>query len=321
VAPDLDRTHLRPWTGVAAALLAAGLFGINGTVSKVVLTSGISSTRLVELRSAGAAVCLLLFLLLTRPASLRARPRELAFLAVAGVVGIGLVQWCYLVAIRRLDVGIALLLEYLAPVLVALWVRFVGGGTVRSRVWWALLLSVAGLAVVARVWDGLTLDGLGVVAGLAAAVFLAAYYLTGEHALGDRDALSVAAWTFAAAAVMWSVLQPWWTFPGAVLDGSVALPGSLDGVHAPLWLLVSWVVVLGTLVPYALVLVALSRLGSTRTGLICMAEPVLASLVAWSVLGEALTPVQVAGGAVVLTGIVLAETARTSAAAPAPFEV
>lgn len=321
MTPAPDRTLVRPWTGVAAALLAAGLFGINGTVSKVVLSSGVSSTRLVELRSAGAAICLLLFLLVTRPQVLRVRPRELAFLAVAGVVGIGLVQWCYLVAIRRLDVGIALLLEYLAPVFVALWVRFVGGGDVRSRVWWALLLSITGLVVVTQVWDGLTLDGVGVIAGLAAAVALAAYYLTGEHALADRDPLSVAAWTFAAAAVLWSVLQPWWTFPGVVLDDSVGLPGSLDGVHAPLWLLVGWVVVLGTLVPYALVLVALSRLGSTRTGLLCMAEPVLASLVAWSVLGEALTLVQVAGGVVVLTGIVLAETARTEASAPAPFEV
>jgi drug/metabolite transporter (DMT)-like permease len=306
---------------VAAALLAAGLFGINGTVSKVVLSSGVSSTRLVELRSAGAAVCLMLFLLVTRPGVLRVRPRELAFLAVAGIVGIGLVQWFYLVAIRRLDVGIALLLEYLAPVFVALWVRFVGGGEVRSRVWWALLLSVTGLAVVTQVWDGLTLDGLGVVAGLAAAVALAVYFLTGERALGDRDALSVAAWTFAAAAVFWSLLQPWWTFPGAVLDDSVALPGSLDGVHAPLWLLVCWVVVLGTLVPYALVLVALSRLGSTRSGLLLMAEPVLASFVAWSVLGEELTGVQVIGGVVVLTGIVLAETARTQTSTPAPFEV
>jgi drug/metabolite transporter (DMT)-like permease len=197
VAPAPDRTRVRPWTGVAAALLAAGLFGVNGTVSKVVLESGLSSTRLVELRSAGAAVCLMLFLLATRRPTLRARPRELAFLAVAGVVGIGLVQWCYLVAIRRLDVGIALLLEYLAPVLVALWVRFAGGGEVRARVWWALLLSVSGLAVVTQVWDGLTLDGLGVLAGLAAAVALAVYYLTGERALGDRDPLSVAAWTFA----------------------------------------------------------------------------------------------------------------------------
>jgi drug/metabolite transporter (DMT)-like permease len=188
-------------------------------------------------------------------------------------------------------------------------------------VWWALLLSVTGLAIVTQVWDGLTLDGVGVIAGLSAAVALAAYFLTGERALGDRDPISVAAWTFAAAAVFWSVLQPWWSFPGAVLDDTVALPGSLDGVHAPRWLLVSWVVILGTLVPYALTLLALSLLGPTRTGLLLMAEPVLASLVAWSVLSEALTVVQVVGGLVVLAGIVLAETARTEAKTPAPFEV
>lgn len=309
---------------MVAALAATVLFGINGTVSKVVLDNGLSSARLVETRSAGSAVCLLVFLLLTRPAALRARPAELAFLAVAGVVGIGLVQWFYLVAIHRLDVGIALLLEYLAPVFVALWVRFVGRGEVRARVWWALLLSVGGLAVVAQVWHGLTLDGLGVVAAVAAAVALAAYYLTGEHALADRDPLSLAAWTFTAAALLWSVAQPWWSFPVHVLEDRVALPGSLDGASAPLWLLVVWVVVLGTVVPYALVLVALSRLGSTRTGLVCMAEPVFASVVAWSVLAESLTAAQIVGGAVVLGGIVLAETARpepSTAGTPAPFEV
>jgi hypothetical protein len=76
------------------------------------------------------ALCLVL-----RPRSLRVGRRELGFLVLAGIVGIGLVQWFYFVAIARLPVGIALLLEYLAPVLVALWVRFVRGEQVRSRVW------------------------------------------------------------------------------------------------------------------------------------------------------------------------------------------
>jgi drug/metabolite transporter (DMT)-like permease len=299
-----------PWTGVAAALAAALLFAVNGTASKLVLQSGVSSLRLVEIRSTGAAACLVGVLLVMRPSSLRVTRSELPFLVTAGLVGIALVQWLYFVAIRRLDVGIALLLEYLAPVLVALWVRFVGGGEVRSRVWLALALSIGGLAVVAQVWQGLTLDGVGVLAGLAAAVSLAAYYLTGEHGLGSRDPLSLAAWTFAVAAVFWSCAQPWWTFPWARLADTVALPGALDGMSAPVGLLVAWVIVLGTVVPYALVLVALGRLGSARTGLLGMAEPVLATVVAWSVLSEDLTAVQVVGGVVVLAGIVLAETSR-----------
>ncbi|MFP5346891.1 MAG: DMT family transporter, partial [Actinomycetes bacterium] len=189
-------TRGRPLVGLLAALAAAGLFGLNGTVSKIVLGTGLSSLRLVELRSAGAAVCLVAVLLLTRPRSLATEPRELAFLAVIGVVGIGLVQWLYLVAIERLPVGIALLLEYLAPVIVALWVRFVRRERLKSRIWAGLALSVAGLALVAQVWQGMTLDGVGVLAALAAAVALATYYLTGERGLTLRDPLSLAAWTF-----------------------------------------------------------------------------------------------------------------------------
>lgn len=303
-----------PWRGVLFATAAAFLFALNGSVSKTVLESGLSSLRLVELRSAGAAVCLLLAVALVRPRSLRAEPREIAFLVVAGVVGIGLVQWLYFVAISRLPVGIALLLEYLAPVLVVLWVRFVRGEQVRARIWAALALSVTGLVVVAEAWRGLQLDGLGLLAGLGAAASLAAYYLTSERGLGRRDPLSLAAWTFTSAAVFWSVLQPWWTFPWQDLTAAVPLPGPLPDADLPAWVLVGWVVVLGTVVPYGLILLALRSLGSARTGLLGMAEPVLAAAVAWVVLGEALSAVQLLGGAVVLTGIVLAETARRSRA-------
>ena len=115
---------------------------------------------------------------------------------------------------------------------------------------------------------------------------------------------------FTAAAVFWSVVQPWWTFPWQDLYAAVALPGPLPEADVPAWLLVGWVVLLGTVVPYGLILLALRSLGSARTGLLGMAEPVLAAAVAWLVLGEALSAVQLVGGAVVLTGIVLAETAR-----------
>lgn len=292
------------------ASLAALLFALNGSVSKTVLASGLSSLRLVELRSLGAALCFLAAVLVLRPRSLRAAPREIGFLVAAGVVGIGLVQFFYFVAIGRLPVGIALLLEYLAPVLVVLWVRFVRREPVRRRIWSALALSVVGLVVVAEAWQGLQLDGLGVLAGLGAAAALATYYLSSERGMSSRDPLSLAAWTFGAAAVFWTVLQPWWTFPWADLTRRVALPGPLPDAEVAAWLLVVWVVVLGTVVPYGLILLALRHLGSARTGLLGMAEPVLAAGVAFVVLGEALSPVQLLGGAVVLTGIVLAETAR-----------
>jgi drug/metabolite transporter (DMT)-like permease len=300
----------RPALGVAAAAGAALLFGINGTVSKLALEAGLTSTRLVELRSTGAAVILVGVALAVRPRALAVDRRELTFLVIAGIVGIGLVQWLYFVAIARLPVGIALLLEYLAPVLVALWVRFVRREPVRPRIWAALALCLVGLAVVARVWSGLTLDGVGVLAGLGAAASLAAYYLTGEHSLGTRDPLTLAAWTFSAAAVFWSVVQPPWSTDWSLLAGGVALPGPFEGTTAPLWSLVTSIIVLGTVVPYGFVLVAIRNLGSARTGLLGMAEPITSGLVAWVVLSEELTPVQLVGAVVVIVGIVAAETAR-----------
>lgn len=301
-----------PGMGVLAAAVAAVLFGINATVSKVALDAGIETTELVQLRSVGSAICLMAFLAVTRPRSIAVGGRELGYLLAVGVIGIGMVQWLYFVAIDRLPVGIALLLEYLAPVLVVLWVRFVRRDAVRKRMWAALALSVLGLAVVAQVWQGLTLDGLGVLAGLGAAAALAAYYLSSERGMSRRDPLSLAAWTFTASGLFWSILRPPWTFDWAGLDAVVGLPGPLAGVSLPMWALLLWVIVLGTVVPYSLVLVALRALGSSRTGLLGMAEPVMAGLVAWIVLSQALNAVQILGALAILVGIVLAETARQS---------
>ena len=150
----------------------------------------------------------------------------------------------------------------------------------------------------------------GLLAGFAAAASLATYYLSSERGMGTRDPLSLAAWTFTSAALFWSVLRPPWSFEWSRMGEEVAAPGRLDGTSLPLWLCVVWIIVLGTVVPYSFVLVALRSLGSARTGLLGMAEPVLAGLVAWVVLGETLSGVQLVGAGLILGGIVLAETAR-----------
>src|SRR5438552_8207023 len=111
----------RPAIGYTMALSAGTLFAVNGAVSKVMLKSGLSSLRLTEARCTGALVGLALILLATRPASLRTtRGGELAFLAVFGVGGVALVQLFYFLAIHRLEIGVSLVIQYLAPLLVAL---------------------------------------------------------------------------------------------------------------------------------------------------------------------------------------------------------
>ncbi len=303
----------QPLVGVAIVFAAALLFSMNGTVSKIVLEDGLSPLRLVEIRCLGAAVVFVLLTLAVRPAALRVGRRELVFLAAYGVVGVAMVQWLYLASIERLPVSIALLIQFTAPLMVALWVRFARGEDVRRRVWAALVLCLVGLALVAQVWTGVSLDGIGMLAAALSAVALAVYYLGGERGQTHRDTLSLAAWSFGMAAVFWAIAQPWWGFPFGKLVERVDMAAVSDGLidlSVPVWVLVTWVIVLGTVAPFGLVLVGMRRIGPTRAGLIGTAEPPLAGLVAFIVLGEVLTGWQIIGAGVVLAAIALAETSR-----------
>jgi len=260
-------------------------------------------------------------LALVSPHRLRLSWREVPFVAVFGVVGIALTQFLYYTAIDgRLPIGIALVFEMTAPVFIALYVWLVRREQVRSRLWAALALSLAGLVLVAQVWEGGgSLDVVGVAAALAAAICLATYYLMGQRGTADRDPVALTTWSFIAAAVFWAVAAPWWRFDPGVLTERV--PVSLGSVEVPVGVLVGWICVLGAVIPFWLSLAALRHLPPTTAGIVATIEPVLASIVAWLWVEQVLTGWQIAGGVVVLGGIVLAQTARTPAPAPVPETV
>ena len=300
----------RPAVGYVLTLASAALFGVNGTVSTLALQAGIPPTRLTALRCTGAAVCLLAVLAVVAPRRLRLTWREVPFLAVFGVVGVAMTQFLYYYAIGRMPVGIALVFEMTAPVFIALYVWLVRREKVRSRLWLALLLSLSGLILVAEVWEGGgSLNPQGVGAALVAALCLAAYYLLGERGTVNRDPVALTCWSFVAAALFWAVAAPWWQFD---TDLGQRVPVSLGSLTAPLWVLVVWIVVLGAILPFWLSIAALRHLPPTAAGLVATAEPVFASIVAWLWVEQVLSGWQVAGGVVVLTGIVLAQTARAT---------
>jgi drug/metabolite transporter (DMT)-like permease len=304
--------------GAAMVAGAALLFGANGTVSRLALEAGFGSLRLVQFRCTLAAVVFLAAAAVGDRVALRVERSEWPRLVAYGVIGLAATQWLYLVAIGRMPVSVTLLIEFTAPLYVALWVRFVRHQPVRGRLWWALAVCLTGLALVAQVWDGLTLDGIGVLAAFGSASALAAYYLLGERLLVDRRPLPLAALSFATATVFWSVVQPWWSAPWSLLTEGVDLRAATAGVidvEVPMWTLLLWIVVLGTVVPFWLMLGGLQRVGPTRAGLLGTLEPVFAGVIAWIVLDQVLTPVQLLGGTVVLVGVVLAETSRRSAPA------
>ena len=295
-------------------LTAVALWSLNGVVAKVVVTGeGLSALRLAEVRASGAALLLFTAVALVRPKSLRASRREAGYLLLFGIFGLAFVHFFYFLAISRLDIGIALVIQYIAPVLIALWARFFVHEPVRRRLWVALALSLTGLSLVVELWGGggaLNVTGVG--AALGGAVAYALYILMADHSLrGGRDVSSLLAWGFLFAALFWAVAQPWWTFPLNSVTGQTSLLGRLAEVELPVWLPVGYIVIFGTIVPFILMVSALRYISPTRATIVAMTEPVMAGLAAWIWLGEELSAGQIMGGILVLAGIVLAQTART----------
>jgi drug/metabolite transporter (DMT)-like permease len=303
------RLATRPAVGVVMVLAAAVLFAFNGTVSKLLIEGGFDAPRLTAFRAAGAFLGLLLLNLLVNPGRLRASRRELPKLISFGLTGFFLVPMLYFVAISRLPVGIGLLFEFTAPVFVALWVRFGERQQVKRRLWVGLALCVAGMLCVAQIWAGeIRLDLLGVAAGLVSAVLLATYYVLGSRSAANRDPLSLTCWAFGVAAVAGVIARPSWLFDLGVLAGTSR------GV--PMWLLASYLLVLGTIAPYLLISASMRHLPPTSVGIIGMTELALAAVFAWILLSESLLAAQLLGGLLVLIGVVLAETARAAKDTP-----
>jgi drug/metabolite transporter (DMT)-like permease len=180
--------------GYLFSLLGALLFGANGTMTKLLVQSGLTPQQLTLFRSFGTALLAGVVLLLVNRGGFRMRPRQLLIMAVLGVFGIALLQASYGGALGRLPVGIALLLEYTGVLFVALVGFFFFRERVKARLWVAIGLVLVGLVVVARVWST-SLDVLGVLLALGAAVTLTVYFVVGERQVTATSPLAVAFWT------------------------------------------------------------------------------------------------------------------------------
>jgi drug/metabolite transporter (DMT)-like permease len=309
-APSVT-THRRPALGLGLVVLGASLFILNAGVSRVALRAGVDPAMLTTIRITGTAVLLAVFAAFFRRTALRPPRGRLAWLLlVHGLVGVAGLQWTYFVAIDRLPVGMALLLEYQAPILVAVWARVVQKEQVLGRMWVGLALAVVGLAAATGIWQGLAFDVVGIVAGFGAAVCFATYFLIGEHGVGLLDPWRVILWAFVVAAIAMNVISPITDLDTGLLDDVVPLLGRLDEFAAPVWLLLVWVMLPGTLVPFAVELVALRHLSATTVTMVAMLEPVGVAALGWVWFHESLGLVGTLGCLAVVAGIVLAQTAR-----------
>jgi drug/metabolite transporter (DMT)-like permease len=305
-------TRVIPARGYALYVVAAFLFSLNGTVAKTLMAHGVDVLRLSELRTTGAFLVLFAFVALSNPRALRLRRAELPLLLVYGLLGIAATQALYFFSIQRIPIGVSLLIEFTSPFVIALWFHFGLGHPTKPAVWLGLVMALAGLAVVSEVWHGSTLDPLGVAGAVGAMLALVLYFLSADAQVRGphkRDPVSLTMWGMGAAAAFWAIVQPWWTYPWGVLAGSTLAAGT-GAVAWPIPLLVGYVVVFGTVVPFSLVVLSMQHLRASQASVVGMTEPIIAIVIAWLLLGEVLSPAQLLGAVIVLGGILLAELNR-----------
>lgn len=281
------------------------LFAGSGPLAKAVMATGWSPVAVASVRIALAAVLLVPAVAAVRPRALRFRRSDLWLLLGYGLLGVAGVQLFFFVAVARVPVGVAMVLVNLAPALVALWVRVVRRVRLPGRVWLGIALAVAGLAMVAEIWQGARLDLPGLGAGLAAAVCSAGYFLLGEHGAGRHDSFGLTAAGLAVGAVVVVAISPPWTVPA----GLFTAPTMLGGLRAPAWLVLLVLAVAGTVLPYLAGLRALRELSSALASVLALVEPLVAAVLAWLLLGQGLGVTQLAGAVVLLAGAVLVQLA------------
>ena len=290
---------------------AAACWGLAAIMAKYGFEHGVPPVRMAAARVAIALVVLLGVLLGLLAAGRRGllRPPRGAWPLLAGIgASIAAVNVSYYVAIDRLPVGVAISLQYTGPVMLLAWAALVGRRSPGRTAWLACALALAGAVLVSRALEaGARGDPLGIAAALTAAVTFGTTLLLAE-VLARRGAhpATVLLWGFAAASVIWSVVAPWWSFPWPAL-GRADVAAAVVGVG-----------IVGTLVPFLLEVGAVKVLPAALAGIALTSEPVFAAGFAWLLLGERLTPAQLAGGALTLAGVALAQVSAAATDPTAP---
>ena len=297
--------------GLALAVLSAATFGTSGAFASALIDAGWSPAAAVLARLVTAA------LMLTIPAMIQLRGRwallrrSAGKVAAYGLIAVAGCQFFYFNAIAKMPVGVALLLEYLAVVLVVGWLWLRHGQRPQRLTIAGGVVAIAGLVMVLNIGGSAHINPLGVMWGLLAAVGLAAYFMLSA---ADEDPLPpiVMAWAaMCIGAVALAVVGGTGLMPVTAIAGNVHFLG-----HRVSWIVpVLGLALLASVFGYVTGIGAARRLGAKLASFIGLAEVLFAILFAWLLLSQLPSPVQFLGGAFILAGVSLV---RVDELRPAP---
>ena len=299
--PAVD--HFRP--GLLFAIGSAFTFGLSGPLAKSLMEAGWSPTAAVTARLAGGALLMAIFATVVKPDWFREARQHAKTVVAYGLIPIAGAQLCYYNAVAHLSVGVALLLEYTAPILVVGWLWATTRRRPSNLTLAGVGLAVAGIMLVLNVFSGAHINIIGVGWGLAAAVCAACYFMMSDAVAADGSGLSsitLAAGGLIVATAAVGALGVAGVMPLAFTTNDAVVAG----------LTTSWVVpvialgLIPTAIAYMLGIMGIARLRPRFASLVGLSEVMFAVLAAWVLLGEAITVIQAIGGAVVLLGLALA---------------
>jgi drug/metabolite transporter (DMT)-like permease len=281
--------------GAVVCLLSAAAFGAMGIFGKLAFEDGATAGTLLAARFAIAAVALWCLMLVKGSLSqMRAvGSRDLAIALGLGACGYALQAGCYFVALERLDASLLSLILYTFPAIVTVAAVALGRERLDRRRVLALALVSTGLVLILGTAGASNVSGVGVALGLGAAFTYSTYILTSDGVASRVPALTLATLVCTGAAtslIIGSVLT------GQLHPGEVTLAG---------WGWLGCIAVVSTVGAITLFFAGLSRVGPTSASILSTFEPVVTVVLAAGVLAEHLTPIQVAGGALVLTAVLV----------------
>ena len=286
-------------TGLPIALCSAAAFALSGSLASSLLVTGWSPAAVVAARVGGAFLallipCLLLLRRIGRPTG-RATGRMIAY----GVVAVAGAQLCYFSAVQHLSVGVALLLEYLAPVLLIGWFWWRRGQRPSAAKLVGAALAMAGLVLVLDLTGDVRIRLVGVVWGLGAALCLCVYFVLSESGGSSSPALlltTVGTGVGAAVLVLAGLI-------GIVPLTVAAAPVTIAARSMPWWVPIVALALVSAALAYVTGIEAVRRLGSSIASFVALSEVILAVIFAALLLGQIPTPIQAVGGVLILAGI------------------
>jgi len=292
------------WWGIAATLGRAAFTG--RLLPKGEALPPIDPLILSQSRVGFSFLALLVALLISRGwRRLQLPAADLGRMLVLGVLGVAASNYFYYLAIQRTDVGTAIILQYTAPVWVLLYTVARGLQKATAQRISAVVLALAGIALVLGILSGkgLRLDPIGVGAALLAAFSFAFYNLAGHSVLARHDHWIVLLYTVFSASLFWIVVNPPWKIVAAHYSS------------AQLLFLLAFSLV-SVMAPFSFYFVGLQHLEPTRAIVVSCLEPVFSILLAAVVLGELMRPMQALGIMLVLVAIVVVQLPNRKSAEP-----